>query len=135
MSNIRNLQIKTTHKITKAAATTIGGRVPPGMKRYVTFLMVDDYGDANMTQLGVFFASATVSNMGRASIVSAGSHRKILIKSYGSDVSAAGTVRPVMFPASGPNPANPIFTIAGGSWLGVYSSKNTAAIFMQYFDE
>jgi hypothetical protein len=127
--------IQTVHKVTKAAATTIGGRVAPGQKRYVTFLMVDNQRVAGMTALALYMASATVSNMGRASIVSVAAHRKELIYSYGSDTTQAGTKRPIVLPETGPDPDNPLFTIAGGSWLAIYASKNTVSVFMQWFDQ
>ncbi len=127
--------IKTVFKVTKAAATTIGGRVAPGQKRYVTFLAVDNRKVAGATSIALYLASNTVSNPGRATIVSAGTHRKWLLKSYGSDVTICCGKRPVCLPPLGPDPDNPLFTIASGSWLGCYSSANTATIFMQYFDE
>ena len=136
MVNIRNTELNTTSKVvtSDSSQVTIGGQVPAGMKRWVTFLTVDTATVNRASDIGVYFASVGVSNPTRASII-ATSNRKRFIPMEGTQLSRSNKPRPVMMPESGPDPENPLFSIAAGKWLGVYASLTTANVFMQHFDE
>lgn len=136
MVDIRNTELKSTSKIVTedTAALTLGGQVPASMKRWISFLTIDTASRSRASDVGVYFASVGVSNPTRASIVATG-NRKRFVPMEGTMLSRSNKARPVMLPSSGPDPENPIFSIAAGKWLGVYASKTTANIFMQHFDE
>lgn len=134
--SIRNTELQSESKmVTKEiAAITLGGQVPAGMKRWVTFLTADTATMSRASDVGVYFASVTTGNPTRASIVSIG-NRKRFIPMEGTQLSRSNKPRPVMMPESGPDPENPLFSIAAGNWLGVFATAATANVFMQHFDE
>jgi len=136
MTNIRNTELKTISKIVtkETAAINLGGQVPDGMKRWVTFLTADTATVNEASDVGVYFASVPVSNPTRASIV-ATSNRKRFVPMEGTMLSRSNKARPLMLPSSGPDPENPLFSIAAGKWFGVFATAATANVFMQYFDE
>jgi len=136
MADIRNIELNTVSKVVTSdtSAINIGGQVPTGMKRWITFLMVDTNTARKASDCGLYLASVGVSNPTRASIVATG-NRKDYIPLVGTQLSRSNSPRPLMKPSSGPNPDKPLFSIAGGKWLGVYASKTTANVFVQYFDE
>ena len=136
MVDIRNTELKTTSKIVTSdtSQVTIGGQVPANMKRWVSFLTLDTATVNTASDIGVYFASVGVSNPTRASIVATG-NRKRFIPMEGTQLSRSSKSRPVMLPENGPDPENPLFSIAAGKWLGVYASLTTANVFMQHFDE
>jgi len=134
--SIRNTELETTSKILTqdTAALNIGGQVPTGMKRWVSFISVDTATVNRASDVGVYFASVSVSNPTKASLV-ATSNRKRFVAMEGTQLSRSNKARPFMLPESGPDPENPLFSIAAGNWLGVYASKTTANVFVQHFDE
>lgn len=136
MPGIRNREIKTKSKIISSdtAGLNIGSQVPSGMKRWFTFLMFDTATASRASDIKLYFASVSVSNPTRASIVATG-NRKLVFALEGTMLSRSNKQRPVMLPLSGPDPENPIFSIASGKWLGVYASLTTANVTTQYFDE
>lgn len=136
MSGIRNRELSTKSKIISSdtSALNLGGRVPVGMKRWVTFLMLDTATKSRASDIKLYFASVGVSNPTRASIVATG-NRKFMVALEGTKLSRSNKTRPLMVPVSGPDPENPVFSIASGKWLGVYASLTTANVTMQYFDE
>ena len=117
------------------ASITIGGQVPAGMKRWVTFLSTDTMFIAGrVSDIGVYFASVGVSNPTIASMVLT-ANRKLYVPMEGTQMSRSNKARPHMLPSQGPDPDNPLFSIAAGKWLGVCASLTSANIFCQYFDE
>jgi len=132
----RNIELNTVSKIVTSdtAGIVIGGQVPAGMKRWVTFLMFDTAAVNRVSDVGLYFASVSTANPTRASIV-ATSNRKLFVGLEGTQLSQSNKPRPVMVPSDGPNPDVPVFSIAGGNYLGVYASKTTANVFVQYYDE
>ncbi len=134
--SVRNKNLKTVYKVVTSTVSQVnlGGQVPTGMKRWVTFLSVDTIMNSRMSSAGVHFASVGVSNPTKASIVATG-NRKLTILLEGTQASRSDKLRPVMLPPAGPNPDEPLFSIASGKWLGVNSSLTTAGVFMQYYDE
>jgi len=131
----RSKDIKTISKVlTSQTSAIIGTMVPAGMKRWVTFLSVDTLTNARVSSFRLYLASVGVSNPTRASIVATG-NRKLNFGTTATQMSRVDMWRPVTLPPGGPDTGSPLFSIAGGKWLGVYASLTTVGIFMQYFDE
>ncbi len=142
MSATRCRDIKTVSKIISsnvATAGNIGGQVPAGMTRWVTFLSVDTALITGASSVKVHFASVGVSNPTRASLIATGNRK------WSIDLRATGLERtnshvaphegaPFMIPNK-INPDAPLFSIAGGKWLGINASNTTANVLVQYFDE
>ncbi len=140
--SVRNEDIKTVSKVVSsntAAGIVIGGQVPTGTKRWVTFLAVDTLLITGASSVKVHFASVGVSNPTRASLIATGNRK------WSIDLRATGLLRtnshvaphnapPLMVPVK-INPDTPLFSIASGKWLGVNASNTTANVFVQYFDE
>ncbi len=134
-----NIELKTVTKVVTSAAAGInlGGQVPSGMKRWVTFLSLDSIHQAGAKSIRLYLASVGVSNPSVASIVATG-NRKIML-----DLRATGVIDKLNFVPGGPplmipdkpDSDKPLFSIASGKWLGATASKTTALVFMQYYDE
>jgi len=149
--DVRNTEIKTISKIvtSETAGITIGGQVPSGMKRFVTFLTLDTPLPTGCSSVRLYLASVATDNPTKASIV-ATSNRKMLLDLRASGIAIAtalsktsGTTRkndltprgpPLQIPLK-PDVNAPLFTIAGGKYLGAYASYTTANVFVQYYDE
>lgn len=136
--NTRSRELKTIEKVITSgiAGITLGGQVPSNMKRWVTFLLMDSITTTRTSDIAFYLASVAVSNPAIASIVLA-ANRKLLVPIDATQLNKNRSQKkhPVMFPESGPDPENPLFSIASGKWLGAFASKTTGHIFMQYFDE
>jgi len=138
--SVRSKELKTAYKIVtqSLAGLNIGGQVPASMKRWVTFLQVDTVDYKKLSHVAVYFISAAVSNPTKASCQSTGL-RRFLVQLPGTlaatGISKAPSRRPFWFPSGGPDPDAPLFSIAGGKWLGIFASVTTAEVVMQYFDE
>jgi len=107
------------------------------MKRWVTFLALDTMLVTGASSVRLYLASVGVSNPTKASIIATG-NRKMLL-----DLRATGLLRdqnftpdgpPLMIPDK-PDVNKPLFSIAGGHWLGAYASYTTANVGLQFFDE
>lgn len=134
MPELRNIELKTLSKIVSSdtSAINMAGRAPAGQKRWVTFLMIDTAARSRASDVKLYLASVSVSNPTRASIVATG-NRKLLEAMEATKLSRSNKPRPLIM--GEPGSKNPLFSIAGGKWLGVYASLTTANLFMQYFDE
>ncbi len=135
MVDLRNTELKTIDKVVTSAtsALNVGGQVPSNMKRWFTFVSLDTVVAAGgASQVGVYLASVSVSNPTKASLIATGNRKMLLY------LRATGTVglkkAPVQVPKI-PNIQTPLFSIAGGKWLGVWATKTTAFLKTQYFDE
>ena len=136
MTELRNMELKTVSKVasSQASTLTIGGVVPANMKRWVTFVSIDTMAKAGASQMGVYFASVGVSVPIKASLV-ATANRKMLLYLRSTQANTDPLRRtPLQIPKV-PNTETPLFSIAGGKWLGVFATKTTANITLQYFDE
>ncbi len=134
MIDLRNTELKLVNKIVTSgiAGITIGGQVPSNMKRWVTFVSLDTLSPAGASNVGVYFASVGVSNPSIASIVLL-ANRKMKLMLRATQTSGHRKT-PLQVPRI-PNVNNPIFSIAGGKWLGVFATKTTAQVLAQYYDE
>ena len=139
----RNIQTKDKIIQSKTSAYNIGGQVPAGKTRYVTFLYLSPgYAGVGLSAAKVYLASVGVSDPSRASLV-ATTYRKDVLQVHVSGYSYTTKKGPVMR-GGGPllyypdkiDPDAPLFTIAGGKWLGAFLSHCSAAdIMVQWFDE
>lgn len=136
---MKNIELKTVTKIVTSgsAGINLGGQVPSGMKRWVTFLSLDSIHQAGVKSVRLYLASVGISNPSIASIVLT-SNRKMML-----DLRATGLLKklshvpdgsPLMVPDK-PDADKPLFSIASGKWLGVTASKTTALVLVQYYDE
>lgn len=126
--------IKTVAKVLTSDTSKInlGGQVPTGMKRWITFLSVDTMLHTGSSGFTIFLASVGVSNPTKASIIATG-NRKYLLRGRATQ-STGQRKYPVRIP-NVPNPDTPLFSIASGKWLGAMATLTTVHVVMQYFDE
>lgn len=134
--SIRNVELQTTARYCSSDASTlnIGGQVPAGMKRWVTFISLDAASITDTLAVRVHLASVGVSVPTMASLVATG-NRKMLLNLRASKM--AGISRggvPLQIPDK-PDMDKPLFSIDEGKWLGVFASNLSANLFVQYFDE
>ncbi len=137
-NTIRTKELKTVTKVLSSSTSySVGGQVPTGTKRWITFLQIDTGSTAaavagGASQLGVYLASVGVSNPTKASIVATG-NRKMLVHLRSTQMT--GARRPPLRVPPVPNPDAPLFSIASAKWLGVSATKTTGMLLMQYYDE
>jgi len=131
---VRNRDSKTVSTVVTSAtsAINIGGQVPAGMKRWVSFIHVDTPLSTGASQVGVYLASVGVSNPTKASLIATG-NRKGLFFLRATQLS--GARNPPLRVPKVPNPETPLFSIAAAKWLGVWATKTTALVTVGYFDE
>ncbi len=135
----RNVDVKWASKVfsSKTSKLNIGGQVPAGMKRYVTFLCV---APARATKIvscpsGILYLGSVVTQYPTAASVKAIANRKRAIRFTGAKASTTNCDRPFCDPKEGPAPNSPLFTIAATKYLGATASQQTMNVFMQYYDE
>lgn len=133
--DLRNIELKLVNKVITSATSriTVGGQVPAAMKRWVTFVVLDTKTIAGgASNLGIYLASVGLSNPSKGSVV-ATSNRKMLLMLRATQ--GSGLIKtPLQVPIV-PNVNTPLFSIAGGKWLGVFTTKTTGVLTTQYFDE
>ena len=151
--SIRNTETKFLSKSIEeeTAGLNLGGQVPAGMKRWVTFLSLDTMLVTGASSVRLYMASVSVSDPTKASLI-ATSNRKMLLDlratglamaiasgataivgaTHKQDLTPEGP--PLMIPDT-PDTEKPLFSIAAEKWLGVYASYTTANVNAQYFDE
>lgn len=137
--SIRNTETQLLSKSVKeeTAGLNLGGQVPAGMKRWVTFLSLDTMFVTGASSVRLYLASVAVSNPTKTSLVATGNRKMLLdLRCTGlvtaQDLTPDGA--PLMIPDT-PDTEKPLFSIAAEKWLGVYASYTTANVGMQYFDE
>jgi len=136
---IRNMELKTESRLIASAVATasIGGQVPANMKRWVTFITLDGAALGGTKSVRLYLASVGVSNPTVASII-ATANRKMVLDLRASGMSGENELTPdgppLMIPDK-PDADKPLFSIAGGKWLGATTSHTTALVHIQYFDE
>lgn len=134
MVDLRNIELKNVNKIITSgiAGINIGGQVPTNMKRWVTFVSLDTLSPAGASNVGIYLASVSVSNPSIASIVLL-ANRKMKLMLRATQTSGHRKT-PLQVPRL-PDINTPLFSIAGGKWLGAFATKTTAQVVVQYFDE
>lgn len=137
--SIRNRELKTESRLiaSNVATACIGGQVPASMKRWVTFITLDGAALTGAKSLRLYLASVGVSNPTVASIV-ATANRKMVIDLRASGMTGRVNLTPdgppLMIPDK-PDADKPLFSIAGGKWLGATTTNTTALLHVQYYDE
>ena len=133
---VRNKELKTVSKVLSSAASgiNIGGQVPTGMKRWVTFIALDSILKANTESLRVWLASVNTSNPQDASMIATTNMKMVLDIRASKAVNQTPDGVPLQIPAQ-PNTDKPLFSIGGGKWLGAYASVTSGNLFVQYYDE
>ena len=135
----RNTETKFLSKVIEleTAELTLGGQVPAGMKRWVTFLSLDTMLVTGASSVRLYMASVSVSDPTKTSLIATG-NRKMLLDVRATGITALRNLTPdgppLMIPDT-PDTEKPLFSIAAENWLGVYASYATANVSMQYFDE
>jgi len=151
--SIRNKETQFLNKSLKeeTAGLDLGGQVPAGMKRWISFLSLDSILITGASSVRLYLASVSVSNPTKASLIATGNRKMLLdLRATGlaQTVGSAATSKigsthrqditpegpPLMMPDT-PDTEKPLFSIAAGNWLGAYASYTTANVSMQYFDE
>jgi hypothetical protein len=129
---IRSRDLKSKSQLLKTGGSQVnlGGQVPAGMKRWVTFLLLNE--NAAAKQAGVYLASVGVSNPTRASVVATG-NRKLLV--YMRTTQTSGARKPPLAIPEVQNADYPLFSIAASKWLGAVATGTSVMATVQYFDE
>jgi hypothetical protein len=151
MADIRSLNIQSKQKVVSSNTSklTIGGQVPASMKRWITFLRVDpsviDAKGGFKTGKVIFISTVTASPPGSFFTVNTHTYRKDVLCiratcTLGSRISTPGFIHtpdgePELQLPARIDPDKPLFSIAGGAYLGVFATGCTAHVFVSYFDE
>lgn len=125
---VKNYDLKTVTKVISTVNTGLSlGAVPTGMKRWVTFVRVDNvYGGENKLYMASYTAEALTGTITAALILaSAGAKDRITLQSKEHFAN----------PPQGPaNPDFPLFFIAAGKYLTAKTNRGSVNLFLQYFD-
>lgn len=124
MSEVKNYDIRTLSKVISTVNTGLGiGAVPTGMKRWVTFVRVDNaYGGENKLILASATGSAAASTVALAS-AAAKDRITLQAKEHFSN------------PPRGPSdPEFPLFSIAESKYLQAKTTRGQVNLFVQYYD-
>ena len=130
---LRNIELKSTSMLVKdtTASLTIGGQVPAGMTRWVTFLSMENAA-VSASSFALYVASVPTANPTVASIT-ATTNRKLLVSVRASLLSSTFK-NPVQIPLK-PNIDTPLFSIGAEKFCGVSATGATANLYAQYYDE
>jgi len=120
---VENHDVKTVNQLIGSAAATLGlGAVPAGMKRYVTFVRLDNvHGGLQRA----FIAELSAASVCVASAASATAKFALNIETDGEECVPPGV----------PDVDHPLFSIASGKYVGAVTNRGDAYLFMQYYDE
>lgn len=124
MSKVKNYDLKTVSKIIGTANAGLGiGAVPTGMKRWVTFVRVDNvYGGENKLILASVTLSAAASTVALASAAA-------------KDRIALQAKEHFANPQNGPSGEEfPLFSIAASKFLQAKTTRGDMNVFIQYYD-
>lgn len=124
MSGVTKYDIQSVMKMIGSGPVDLGlGAVPSGMKRYVTFINVQNtYGGAQVAYLASTAATTFASTPTLASAAS-----KFTMKMHSADDDQ-------QFPKSQPDYDHPLFSIAEDTFLDALCSLGNAYLYLQYYD-
>lgn len=130
---LRSTELQTVNVNISTTSGIVGGQVPAGMKRWVTFVSIDSRLVAGGgSAVGVYLASVGISDPTKASIIATANRRAwVCLRS----TQTSGMRKPPLTIPKHPSIDTPLFSIAAGKWLGVYATGTSSMIQMQYFDE
>jgi hypothetical protein len=131
-----NILTKKFHlKGTTGSAVTIGSSVAAGMNRYITFISVRQNAIAKGLGSKIWFCSVATSQ-GASTVTLASASEKFTVR-----LASAAGAHPKFFkyPGSGPDPENPLFSVAASKFCVARSSSTQAGstsctVFVQYYD-
>lgn len=124
MAEVKNYDLRTISKVISTINTGFGiGAVPSGMKRWVTFIRVDNvYGGENKLILASVTGNAAASTV---ALASAAAKERITLQAK----------EHLSIPQRGPaDPAFPIFSIAESKYLQAKTTRGEINISIQYYD-
>jgi hypothetical protein len=121
---VENHDMKTMNKLIGSTVADLGlGAVPTGMKRYVTFLRLDNvYGGKQKAYIASVASSTYASSPTLASAAAA------ITANIEADEEKC-------IPPGVPDADHPLFSIAAGKYIDALTDRGGAYLFMQYFDE
>lgn len=116
--------LKTVNKLIGSASVDLGlGAVPTKMKRYVTFMRLDNvYGGKQRVFIASTTATTYASTPTRASAAA-----KIAIN---IEADEDGSIPPGV-----PDVDHPLFSVAAGKYIDALTNRGDAYLFMQYYDQ
>lgn len=120
---VENHDVKTVNVLIGSAPVDLGlGAVPDGMKRYVTFMRLDNvHGGLQRAFIASTTATTYASTPTRASAAA-----KIAVNlEAGADE---------FIPPGVPDVDHPLFSVAGGKYIDALTNRGGAYLFMQYYD-
>jgi|LGVF01.1.fsa_nt_gb hypothetical protein len=121
---IENHDIKTVNKLIGSAIVDLGlGAVPSGMKRYVTFLRLDNVHGGKQK---VYLASTTATTY--ASTPTLASAAALLTVNIEADEEEC-------IPPGVPATEHPLFSVAAGKYIDALTDRGGAYMFLQYYDK
>jgi len=123
--SVTKYDIKTVNKLIGSGPVDLGlGAVPAGMKRYVTFINLQNvYGGAQKAWLASTSATTFAST---PTLASAASLLTIHMHSADSEF---------QLPKSSPDYDHPLLSISEDSFIDVISNFGSAQLFLQYYDK
>lgn len=120
----KNYDIKTMSKVITSTVATLGlGAVPTGMKRYVTFLSMNN---TTLRQNILYICSAAGSQTTTTPTLASAAAK------YSRQLEVTETDQ---LPRGSPDPEHPLFSIAAGAYANALTSQGTCRVFMQYYDQ
>ena len=132
-----NILTKKFHlKGTTGSSVAIGAAVAAGMNRYVTFISVRQNSLVKNKGSKIWFCSVATSQ-GASTVTLASASEKFTVRL----ASAPGSQpKQFIYPVSGPDPENPLFSVAASKFLVARSSSAQAGstsctVFVQYYDQ
>jgi hypothetical protein len=122
--SVENHDVKTVSQMIGSAAATLGiGAIPTGMKRYVTFLRVDNvYAGLQRVYIASLTTAASVCVTATATLTA-----KIVLNIEADEEESV--------PPGVPDTEHPLFSIASEHFVGAVTNRGDAYMFMQYYDE
>jgi|LGVF01.1.fsa_nt_gb hypothetical protein len=127
----KNYDIQTVSKLpVTEVAVNVGGVVPAGMTRYVTFVRIGQSGGVLAGGSAIYLCSGTAS-VGTTNALASAAQKLVV-----TPTSAA----PAMSVPATPDTEHPLFTVAAGKYLNALLSSTNALdeaahLFVQFFDE
>ena len=120
----KNYDLKTMSKVITSTVASLGlGAVPTAMKRYVTFISMNN----TTLQQNVLYICSAASSATTTTPTLASAAAK-----YSRQLEVTETDQ---LPRGSPDPEHPLFSIAAGAYMNALTSKGTCRLFMQYYDQ
>lgn len=123
MAKPMNYDIKSISKVVTSTVASLGiGAVPTAMKRYVTFISMNN---TTLQQNVLYICSAAGSQTTTTPTLASAAAK------YTRQLEVTETDQ---LPRGTPDPERPLFSIAAGAYVNALTSKGTCRVFMQYYD-